>query len=119
MERSKFYTTVVTLAMAISASPVTLADVCPPGTPAGTVCNPLGGATTIGGVISKIIGGLYIIAVPVASIFILWGVFQILTSQGEMEKISKGKKAITYAVIGLLLMILANGVSFIITDILK
>lgn len=75
-------------------------------------------ADTIGEVIAKIVGSLYIFAIPIASIFILWGAFQFLTSQGEMEKIKKAKRTIFYAIAGLILMIFASGIGYVITDIL-
>lgn len=85
---------------------------------AQTFENPLGDADTIAEVIAKIVGSLYIFAIPIASIFILWGAFQILMSAGEAEKINKGKKTILYAIIGLVLMIFASGIGYVITDIL-
>lgn len=81
--------------------------------------NPLGNADTVGAVIAKVVGGLWIFAIPISSIFILWGAFQILMSSGEAEKINKGKKTILYAIIGLVLMIFASGVGYVITDILS
>ncbi len=84
-----------------------------------SLANPLGGAGTLQQVIARIVGGLYIFAIPIASIFILWGAFQMLMSRGEMEKIKQGKRTITYAIIGLILMLLASGAGYIINNILS
>lgn len=49
---------------------------------------------------------LLTIAVPIATIIIIYGAFLILTSAGEIDKVTQGKKAILYAVIGLAIMLL-------------
>lgn len=85
---------------------------------ANALGNPLGSADTLGAVIAKVVGQLYLFAIPISSVFIIWGAFQILTSGGEMEKIKKGKKTITYAIIGLILMMFASGIGYVITNIL-
>jgi hypothetical protein len=50
---------------------------------------------------------LYIIAMPVAAISILYGGVAMITSQGSEKNISKGKRAISNAIIGLAIAFLA------------
>ncbi len=72
--------------------------------------NPLGGDSSIVGLISRIFNGLVYIAAAIAPIFIIWGAFQMLTSGGQAEKFNSGKKAILYAVIGFLIVLMASGI---------
>lgn len=65
-----------------------------------------------------IIGGLFMIAVPIVSIMVLWGGFQILTAGGDPEKFGNGKKTILYAVVGFAVVLVAQGVVFIIKELL-
>jgi len=48
------------------------------------------------------------IAGGIAIIFIIWGAFQYFTAYGNEEKAQNGKKIITWAIIGLVVMILAK-----------
>lgn len=46
------------------------------------------------------------ISVPIATLMIVYGAFQILTAAGNPDKFSSGKKTILYAVIGLAIILL-------------
>lgn len=72
------------------------------------------------GFVSKFYGiGLGLIG-GVALLFILYGGYLILTSQGNPEQLNRGKTNITYAVIGLLLAIFGYVfIEVIAKDILK
>lgn len=61
-------------------------------------CNPTGFAASVYGI------GLSIIGV-VALLFIVYGGFLILTSQGSQDQIRKGREYITYSIIGVVLAI--------------
>ena len=45
-------------------------------------------------------------------IMIIWGAFQYFTAYGNEEKAQSGKKIITWAIIGLVVIILANVIIF-------
>ena len=47
------------------------------------------------------------ISIVIAVLFILWGGFLILTSGGSSDRLSRGKKAITAAVIGIVIVLAA------------
>jgi len=51
--------------------------------------------------------------------FIVWAAFNFLTAQGDAEKIQKAKKMLLYAVIAAVIVLLANGVKVILTNILE
>lgn len=61
-------------------------------------CDPAGFASSLYGI------GLSIIGV-VALLFIVYGGFLILTSQGNQDQVKKGKAYITYSIIGVVLAI--------------
>ncbi len=42
-----------------------------------------------------------------ALLLIIWGGFRIITSNGNTEEVSKGKEIITYAIVGLILILFA------------
>ena len=70
-------------------------------------------------VVNKIAAVLYAIAIPVLTVMILIGGFQILTAGGNPEKFKKGRQTIFYAVIGFLAILVADGVYFIIKSIFQ
>ncbi len=56
--------------------------------------------------LDNIVGFLLTISVAIATIMVIFGAFQILTSAGNEEKVARGKKTIFYTVIGLAIMLL-------------
>lgn len=80
--------------------------------------NPLGENEDISALLTQIMGALTVLAIPVLAIMILWGAFQIMTSEGQEEKYRKGKKIIIYAVIGFVVIALGGGIGYIIRDVL-
>lgn len=68
-----------------------------PGT--GILLNPLKSAT-IEGFLMGILDILLTFAVPIIIFFIMYGGFKLVTARGDSEQISQGRAAITWAVIG-------------------
>ena len=58
----------------------------------------------------KITGLLLTISIPIASIMVLVGGFQIMTAGGDPAKASNGKKTILYTAIGFVVVLLADTV---------
>jgi hypothetical protein len=54
------------------------------------------------------------IAVPLSVIMVLVGAFQLITSAGDPEKVSQGRKTILYAAVGLAVALVAGSVVTII-----
>lgn len=95
------------------------------GTQAITLCDPLGGSgctpgsETFATVATNIANFLFVdIAIPLSVIMVLVGAFQMMTSAGEPEKISQGKKTILYAAIGLAIAIVAGGITTLLKSII-
>lgn len=79
--------------------------------------NPLG-VTTFQALIDRILGYLVLLATPIVALMIFVGAFQILTAAGNPEKVTQGRKTITYTVLGYVIILIARGASFIIKDLL-
>ena len=81
--------------------------------------NPLGTESTIGDIITNILGVLQLIAIPIVAIMVLVGGFQIMFAGGDPEKFKTGKKTILYTVVGYAIILVASGITFIIQEILS
>ena len=80
-----------------------------------TVTNPLR-TTSVQGLITNIINAVLSIVGLVAVAMLIYGGFLIMISGGEQEKYDSGKKTITYAVVGLIVVILSYAImNFIVT----
>jgi hypothetical protein len=80
--------------------------------------NPLA-CTDLGCVAGKIISAIYYISIPIVSIMVLWGGFQILSAGGNPEQVKTGGKTILYAAVGFIVILLAGGVVDIIKSIVQ
>ena len=81
--------------------------------------NPLGTESTIGDIITNVLDGLRLIAIPIVAIMVLVGGFQIMFAGGDPEKFKTGKKTILYTVVGYAIILVASGITFIIQEILS
>ena len=80
---------------------------CPASAPKGSIClqNPLKTDTTdVSEIIGIVINGVLGVIGSVALVMLVWGGFQWLTSAGNKERVQKGTKTITWAVIGVVLV---------------
>lgn len=57
--------------------------------------------------LSNIINAALVLSVAVALIFIIWSGIQIITANGDPEKISGAKKTLTFAIIGFVFILLS------------
>lgn len=60
-------------------------------------------------VIQRIYNFLIILGVPICVIIILWGAFVMMTSAGDSTKSGDAKKILTWAIVGLVIILLSNG----------
>lgn len=82
-----------------------------------TLPNPIS-ATSFTQVVANITSFLIEIAIPLTAIMALVGGFQMITAAGNPEKFSAGRKTLTYAAIGFVVVLLASGVAAIIKNFL-
>jgi len=69
-----------------------------------------------GCVATKIVNVIFYVSIPIVSVMVLVGAFQILTSAGNPEKIQTGKKTIYWAIGGFAIIIIGLGITSIIED---
>ena len=72
-------------------------------------CNPFQ-ACDFQELVDKIMNFIFVLAVAAVPLIIIVGAFQLLTSGGDIKKIGAGKSMITYALIGLAIILLARGI---------
>jgi len=76
-------------------------------------------ATTFADFVGEIASYIRDIALVISVIMFLWSGFLFLTSQGNEEKVTKAKKALTWAIIGLAICIIGEGFRFILEQLFK
>ena len=81
--------------------------------------SPLGTCGKLDCILVKILDFVFYLAIPLTSIMVLWGGFQILTAAGNPEKVKTGGKTVLYAAVGFAVVILSKAVSYLITDIIS
>jgi hypothetical protein len=75
--------------------------------------------STPGGIINEITNWLFAIATPIAALLILVGAYQILFSGGNEEQFRRGKRTITYTVIGYVIIFLSRATVGIVKELLS
>ena len=76
-------------------------------------------ATTFAEFVGEIASYIRDIALVISVIMFLWSGFLFLTSGGNEEKVTKAKKALGWAVIGLAICIIGEGFRFILEQLFK
>ncbi len=61
-------------------------------------------------ILKELVGKSVGLGIAIATLFIIFAAFQIITAGGSEEQFEKGKKTITYAVIGLIVLILSRAI---------
>lgn len=84
-----------------------------------TIQNPLGAGTTISSVIDRITTNIVQIGTAIAVIVFVVGAWQYLFSFGSEEKVKQAHNTMKYAVIGLIVLLVAKGLTTLITNILR
>ncbi len=75
--------------------------------------------TDVGQLIDNVKNLMLFIAVPLSTIMMLWAGILFVTSEGDPQKIARAKSIITYVVIGIVVAVIASGLSSIIIEILS
>lgn len=69
--------------------------------------------------LSVIFQWIYMIMGVAALGFLLYGVILYMASQGDPSKVQRGKTIITYALVGLAIVILASAITFFVVETLQ
>lgn len=81
--------------------------------------SPFGTCGQLDCILKKIMDFIFYLAIPLTSIMVLWGGFQLLTAAGDPEKVKNGGKTVLYSAIGFAVVLLSKFVVALITDIIK
>lgn len=85
-----------------------------------TIPNPLGsGGSDIPTLINTIANWLLGIGATISTVVILWAAVVFMTSGGNKDKVTMARNTLWYAIIGLTILLLANGVSIFIQNFLS
>lgn len=80
---------------------------------------PEGIPTDVCVLINNVTNFLVAVSIPIAGLMILYGAFCILTGAGSLKLFETGKKAILYAIIGLVVVLFSKGLVVVITELLE
>ena len=87
-------------------------------TPGPSLTNPLE-FDTIESLLDKIADILFTYSIPLLVIMIIIGAFYLITAGGSPEKIKTGKKVITWAIIGFVVILIAGSIASLIRNLLE
>jgi len=68
--------------------------------------------------LNKIVNLLYTVLLVVAALFIVIAAFTFITAGGDPEKVNKARDQVMYAVIGVIVALLAKGLVWLVTTLL-
>ena len=82
----------------------------------GKICNPLGSATTIQQVLAVVLDGIQIIAGVISVVYIILAGLKFVLAAGSPDKIKEARKMLLYVVIGIAILLGANGISLVVQN---
>jgi len=74
------------------------------------------GTRTVPDILNNIVGWVLGFTGSIAVLFLIWGGIQYVTSAGNKERVELAKKTITYAVIGIIVIVLAETIVVLVTN---
>ncbi len=83
-----------------------------------TIPNPLGQDATIQVLLNRIIDFLLVIAGPLAVAAIVWAGIVFMTAGDNKDRLGSAKKILTWAVVGIVVLLVSKGIAVIIKNIL-
>lgn len=81
--------------------------------------NPWGACDKLDCLLKIILDKLIVIAIPIFTIMLVWGGVRMITAGGSPEKFKDGQTIIKNAVIGFIVILLADSVALVIQSLLK
>ena len=91
-------------------------DICAGVGAAGGSCDDERGGTTVNRIVVLVIDILSTIVGIVAVIMIIWGGFKYITSGGDSGNIGTAKNTILFAIVGLIIVAMAQGIAVFVLD---
>ena len=84
----------------------------------GTTVNCTCGSCCLIDTIYTVTDWIFVVAIAISVIMIIWGAFNLLTAAGDVAKVDAGRAKIQYAIIGFIVAILAKAIPAIAKNIL-
>jgi len=84
----------------------------------GTTVNCTCGSCCLIDTIYTVTDWIFVVAIAISVIMIIWGAFNLLTAAGDVAKVDAGRVKIQYAIIGFIVAILAKAIPAIAKNIL-
>ena len=84
-----------------------------------TLCNPLKGVDSIGGLVFKVIDFVYSLSYAVIAIFLIISGFKFVAARGSETALTDAKNTFKYTIIGAVLLIGANVITVVIENLIK
>lgn len=81
--------------------------------------NPAFNFHTLSDILSGLLNIIFYAAVFIAFYFLIWGTFSYIMAQGQKENLAKARARITWALIGLFIILLAFSVARFASEILR
>jgi len=72
------------------------------------------GPSTIKELTDTVLRYLWQVAIPVLTIMVIWGGYQILTAGDDSSKVTKGKETVKWAVVGAGIILIAQGMVYVV-----
>ena len=83
-----------------------------------TIPNPLA-ANSITGLVDQIATWLLRVGLTISTIIIIWAAIVFMTSGGNAERVTMARKTLWYAIIGIVILLLAKGVTSLVNNFLS
>jgi len=113
--KKSIYIGILSVVLSLAVSPVVFAEITGVTNPP-TVDKPLEGWL---GIVNTIAKWFYTLILVISVIMILMAAFNYLTAGGDQGKVKKASQMLIYAVVGIVVAILAFSISSIVTGIVK
>ncbi|HWB34122.1 MAG TPA: pilin [Candidatus Paceibacterota bacterium] len=84
-----------------------------------TLCNPLGGITSVCQLVLALLNAVMVIGVPVAILFIIWAGFKFIIAQGNPGELGEAKTNFYHVIIGIAIFLGASLIASVIINTLQ
>ncbi|MDI6820591.1 MAG: hypothetical protein QMD65_00215 [Patescibacteria group bacterium] len=113
------FTAIVGIAIIMALPLITSARAAGPLTPPVTYVPPITSITEVKGLLDRLINWLQYIFFALTAFFLIGAAFLYLTAAGDEDKVKKAKQMIIYAVIAMVIALLATAVNTIVITLLQ
>lgn len=81
--------------------------------------NPLNNITAVENILLNVLGWMFTIFMILAVVMVIWAAFLYLTAAGNEQNVKKAKQQLVYAVIAIVIALMASGFEQVLLDLLQ